>query len=602
LKKLILENFCHSNQIKKRRISMKKKLLSILMIVMIVASMLSGCGKEKDSKDASQPIASKGGTDSESTAEEGGPKKFDDVKLKMLVCWNGGFKTASDQYNNEVAKAIREKTGVTVEFEGIMMSETEKLNLMFASGDMPDMINAPYWGGSSGETAVIKKAGIEGRLLPIEDLLPNYPNLANAYDIGVVSQSYLENDLDYKEFGGHRYILPQETPGDTADVTNWAYGVFVRGDVPEALGIDPASIKTADDLYDFMVKAKEYGFKDVNGNNCIVATTYHNGWDSSGYSINLSSKKFSNYRKQEDGTYNYLPLTEGWTKRNLFIWKLVNQGLLDVECFKQSDSQADEKVGNGTALFASAQYSSVINSTKLTGLYSAHPEMRYVPVGPMTYKDGKPVVQLEQNGRGGSPAIIFPTTCSNIEAAMTYLDYVNSEEGARLCQYGIEGDTYTMNSDGQPRLNSDLLARKAVGDSSVDDELREKGISYILGRTLQADKRFTWWGEINAGDADAAPPEMVEYKKARPVERVDGYPLEGLVINYENYDKVKKFAFEGTTQTDYEQRAYFAESEEEARSILEDFQKYILTQENGIFKDYLNYVTECANSRDDILD
>lgn len=582
---------------------MKKKLLSIFLCLMMVATLVSGCSKTDGNKKAeSQPADSKGASTTDAATDTKGPKKFDDVKLKMLICWNGGFKTASDQYNNEVAKAIREKTGVTVEFEGIMMSETEKLNLMFASGDMPDIINAPYWGGSAGETAVIKKAASEGRLLAIEDLLPNYPNLANSYDVGIVSQSYLENDLNYKGFDGHKYILPQETPGDTADVTNWAYGVFVRGDVPGALGIDPTTIKTADQLYDFMEKAKEHGFKDVNGNDCIVATTYHDGWDSTGYSINFSEKKFSNYVKQADGTYNYIPLTEDYIKRQLFIWKLVNQGLLDVECFKQSDAQADEKVGNGTALFASAQYSSVINSTKLTGLYSAHPEMKYVPVGPMTYKDGKPIVQLEQNGRAGSPAIIFPSTCSNIEAALTYLDYVNSEEGARLCQYGIEGDTYTLNADGQPRLNKDILTRKAAGDSSADDELREKGIGYILGRTLQADKRFTWWGEIGAGDADAAPPEMVAYKIERPVERVDGYPLEGLVQNYKDYDKVKKFAFEGTTQKDYEQRAYFAKSEAEARSILEDYQKYLLSQDNGIFKDYLKYVTECANSRDDILD
>ncbi|MFR6331554.1 MAG: hypothetical protein ACLUOI_23980 [Eisenbergiella sp.] len=33
----------------------------------------------------------------------------------------------------------------------------EKLNMMFASGDMPDMVNAPYWGGTAGETAIIKK-------------------------------------------------------------------------------------------------------------------------------------------------------------------------------------------------------------------------------------------------------------------------------------------------------------------------------------------------------------------------------------------------------------------------------------------------------------
>lgn len=584
---------------------MKKRLLGILMVTVMSISLLSGCGKSGNDTKGTKPAESTGTEGTAQTGEEtaqAGPQKYDDVKLKMLICWNGGFKTATDQYNNEVATAIREKTGVTVEFEGIMMSETEKLNLLFASGDMPDMINAPYWGGNAGETAVIKKAASEGRLLPIGDLLPNYPNLANAYDIGIVSQSYLENDLDFKGFDGKRYILPQETPGDTEDVTNWAYGVFVRGDVPKELGIDPTTIKTADDLYNFMVKAKEHGFKDVNGNDTIVATTYHNGWDYSGYAINYATKKFSDYRKQADGTYTHKALSDEWMNSNLFIWKLVNQGLLDVECFKQTDAQADEKVGNGTALFASAQYGVVINSTKLTGLYSSKPEMRYIPVGPMTYSDGQPFVQLEQNGRGGSPAIVFPTTCSNIEAAMTYLDYVNSEEGARLCQYGIEGDTYAMNSDGKPRLNSDILARKAAGDSSVDDELRAKGISYILGRTLQADKRFTWWGEINAGDADAAPPEMTEYKLARPIERKDGYPLNGLVINFEKYDTVKKFAFEGTTEEDYKQRAFFADTEAEAKAILEEYGTYLLTQENGVFKDFLAYVNEAAKSRDDILD
>ncbi len=492
---------------------MKKRMLSMAMVIVMLTLLLSGCAKDKKSEETGNGTGAGTGTGTgagegaDNSDSDGTLKKFDDVRLKMLICWNGGFKTATDQYNNEVAKAIRDKIGVTVEFEGIMMSETEKLNLMFASGDMPG-----------------------------------------------------------------------------------------------ALGIDPATIKTSDDLYNLMVKAKEHGFKDVNGNDCIVATTYHNGWDVSQYSINFSGKKFTDYEKKPDGTYTYRMLTDDWVNRELFIWKLVNQGLLDVECFKQNDAQADEKVGNGTALFAAAQYNVIINSTKLTGLYNSNPEMRYIPVGPMTYQDGSSLVQLEQNGRSGSPAIVFPTTCKNIEAAMAWLNYVNSEEGARLCQYGIEGDTYTMNDKGQPRLNADLLERKRQGDSTVDEELRQKGITYILGRALQADTRYTWWGETNPGDADAAAPELEAYKKARPVERINGYPLSGLVNKYEKYDTVKKFAFEGTTRDDYTQRAYFAETEAEARSILQDYQNYLLTQEGGIFKDYLDYVGECAKSRDDILD
>jgi len=208
---------------------------------------------------------------------------------------------------------------------------------------------------------------------------------------------------------------------------------------------------------------------------------------------------------------------------------------------------------------------------------------------------------LELNGANGCGVNIFPTTCSNIDAALTYFDYVNSEEGARLSQYGIEGETYAMNGKNQPRLNADILERKQSGDTSVDDELRNKGINYIYGRLSQINKSVTWFGEGNPGDADAAAPESVEYAKERPVERFDGYLITGLVSQYPDYNTVKHFAFEGTTKDDYTQRAFFAETEEAARGILEDYQNYLLTQENGIFKDYLAFVNEVVNTRDDIL-
>lgn len=259
---------------------MKKKAMALLLTAAMAASVLTGCGSG-DGGNSSQPSESqdprgqeesgKAESDNEGSGDEGQAeagddgdyyvdedgnkyKKFDDVQLKMLICWNGGFKTAKDQYNNDVATAIREKIGVTVEFEEINMSETEKLNQIFATGDMPDMVNAPYWGGTAGETGVIKKAGNEGRLIDIKDLVPNYPNIADAYDIGVISAKYLENDIEMEN--GARYVLPTEVAGDVEDIALWGYGVFVRGDVPEALGVDVSTIKTSEQLMDFMKQAR----------------------------------------------------------------------------------------------------------------------------------------------------------------------------------------------------------------------------------------------------------------------------------------------------------------------------------------------------------
>ena len=524
-----------------------------------------------------------------------------DVRLRMLICWNGGFKVPNDQYNNPVVKLIREKTGVTVEFEGIMMNEMEKLNLMFASGDMPDIVNAPYWGGNSGETGVIKKAAAEGRLLPIEDMLEKYPNVKRSYDIGVISQKYLETDLQDPSFNGHKYLIPQETPGNVEHITNWAYGVFVRGDVPKALGIDEKSIKTHNDLYNFMVKARDYGFKDVNGNDTIVATTYHNGWDYGRYAENFSTQKLTYYNDNGDGTLTYDWLTENWVDQHLFIWKMVNENLLDKECFKTNDTLADMKVGNGTALFFAAQYSVGINATKQTGLYTSHPEMRYIPVGPMNDRNGNPLVQVESMGRTGSPVIFFPTTCKDLDAAFRYIDYVNTPEGMTLALYGIEGQTFVRNAAGQPRLNADLLARKRNGDASWEDALREVGANdYISGRLWYGNLKKDWFGEDGVGSADAAVEELEAYKLMRPAKQLPGYALAAFEQEFPQYARVSAFAFEGEVEKTYRERAYFASTEAEARRILTDFQTYLKTQQGGLFMEFLNFMAQKAKSRSDI--
>lgn len=133
----------------------------------------------------------------------------------------------------------------------------------------------------------------------------------------------------------------------------------------------------------------------------------------------FNAKQLTDYVKLPGGSYTYGVLTDNWINKDLFVWKLVNNNILDKECFKQTDSQADEKIGNGTALFASTQYGCVVNSTKLTGLYTSLPEMRYVPVGPLNYSDGSAATQGKTYGRSGSPVIFFPT--SHTDAVAMFL-------------------------------------------------------------------------------------------------------------------------------------------------------------------------------------
>lgn len=581
---------------------MKKRALSLLLCGLMTVSLLAGCGGQEEAAVQSAGEVADAGTEA---AEGGGEKtpegyqKFDDVKLDYLYCWNGGFQPLENQYDNDVAKAIRDKIGVTVEIEGVMMTESEKLNLMFASGDMPDIINAPYWGGADACTTTIRKAAAEGRLIDLKDKLPNYPNLQKAYEEGISSIQYLENELYHPDFNGGIYVLPWQLPGSAQDETNWAYGIFVRQDVADALGVDPSTIKTQEQLWDFMMDAKEYGFKDVNGNDCIVATTYVNGSNYGDYVAGFDEKKLTNYSLDENGKITSDVMTENWMDKNLFLWRMVNEGLMDVECFKQSQERADEKIGNGTALFASFQYSVIVNATQQSGLYDAHPEMRYVPVGPLDYRDGQSLVQTATDGRTGSPCLVFPTTCKDIDAALTWLDYLNSEEGMRLASYGFEGDTYEMNAEGQPRMTEEWSEKYRADAAAAIDELRQRGIGYLNTTNHVVDFRKTWWGEQIPFQADAAIEEVENYKKLRPVERLEGYPLNAFEAQFERYEDWLDLQAQ-LGEDDYVQRAYFAETEEEARKLLEEYRGKLRTGMDGIYDELMEYLTEMYNSRDDI--
>jgi putative aldouronate transport system substrate-binding protein len=350
-----------------------------------------------------------------------------------------------------------------------------------------------------------------------------------------------------------------------------------------------------------MVRARDYGFKDVNGNATIVATTYHNGWNYHGYYDNFRYQKLTSYIDNGDGTITHEWLTQNWIDRNLFIWKLVNQNILDKECFKTDDVLADTKVGNGTALFYSAQYSPGILATKNTGLYNTHPEMRYVPVGPMNDITGVPLTQVESMGASGSGVMFFPTTCKDLEAAFRYIDYVNSIEGLTMAVYGVEGQTFVRNSAGQPRLIPELMTRKRNGDNTWEEVVRNVGgLGYISDNLMACNFKNDWFGEMDVGGADAAVQEMEDYKKLRPVKQYPGYALSAFESQFPQYDRVRAFAFEGEIEKTYRERAYFAPTEAEARKILTDFQTYLQTRENGLFQEYLKFLADKAKSRQDI--
>ena len=58
--------------------------------------------------------------------------------------------------------------------------------------------------------------------------------------------------------------------------------------------------------------------------------------------------------------------------------------------------------------------------------------------------------------------VAITSNCQNVEAACKWLDYHYSEEGSRLLNWGIEGESYELDENGEPQL-TDLIMNNPDG-------------------------------------------------------------------------------------------------------------------------------------------
>ncbi len=149
---------------------MKKRVLATLLSAMMVMGIVAGCG------DSATTNGSDGTTaDNETTsAEKNSDVETGDLTLKVML----GVRDVDSLIDIDEMPAVQrleEETGIDIEWEVIKGSDWEtKLNLMFASGEYPDIIIANTVSVDYEEYGVT-----QGLLIPLNDdltsqYMPNY--------------------------------------------------------------------------------------------------------------------------------------------------------------------------------------------------------------------------------------------------------------------------------------------------------------------------------------------------------------------------------------------------------------------------------------------
>ncbi|MBM6384011.1 extracellular solute-binding protein [Paenibacillus sp. FSL K6-2862] len=509
--------------------------MSVLLVSIMTGSLLSGCMNSSGN--------------GEGDGEGGGNT------LKILHNWNGSG--GSDNGITPIEEVIKEKTGVTLEWEYTKGSETEKVNQIFATQDLPDIYTGPAWGG---ELDGIIKAAKEGQLVDISDKLDNYPNLAKSIAEENVPPALYEKAIN--AYDGKKYLLLQNQPATNEDGIDWLYGFYVRKDIAEKVGVDPQSVVTKEDFYAFLKKIKDANLQE-NGQPVFPLGGFSNGW-----AVGIGNTMFysgASYVDKGDGSLEHSFFTPGYEEYMLFYRKLLAEGLLDPDVFTQTDPISKEKINQGRIAILAAHYPAILDASK--EYVTSHPGSDYIPVGPLERADVDPSRPVDLGIQGNNVTVITKS-CQGacVDAALKFLDYMASDEGFMLARYGVQGVHWDM-KDGKPVANQEWFEKFAADQSG---KVRKSvGIGIGLESLTGLDRINSYAG----GDIWADQDRLDAMDHARKILRPNGtqvitaYNPGDVITKAPEWEMLKPSM---DRMGDAWKEAVFAKSDEDALSIINE--------------------------------
>lgn len=440
---------------------MKRKVVSLMLVSAMVAGMLAGCGSDSGS--------SKGGSSTEtgSAAEASSSgETADDADDKSPITFeyfNADGKNGN--WDNPVAKAITEATGVTLDVSYPVASQgdaKEDVALMIANDEYPDMIYA------KGSATDLYQAGA---LIDMTDLIEKYgPNIKKMYGAELEKLKWSQDDPGIYQLSYAGVNQKTLTTGGSCQI-QWA-----------ALKENDYKYPKTLDEYEKMIKSYLAAHpKTEDGLDMIGITMSASDWH---WMITLGNPAGliadaspDNGQWIIDDEYNvhYKHVTD--EEKEYFKWlcRMYNEGILDPNFATQTDDDYIAKVASGRVVaITDAEWH--YSQCEATLVADGKVDQTYVGL-PVTLREDQVEKALLYQGTTVGWGIGITKSCEDPVRAIKFLDYLCSDEGQILYHWGIEGENYFLDDDGQPYRTDEEVA-KAQSDP---DYAKNTGIDNYTG-------------------------------------------------------------------------------------------------------------------------
>ena len=365
--------------------------------------------------------------------------------------------TYENTSNDEIGKKIKEITGVTVRFTSPVVNDSTMLNLLVQSDKMPDVISVKAYQSYHAQLA------LEGYVYPIDELARRWaPTLTERIE---------EDIYNYYSVGDHLYGLPNCGYSEkyVSEDTKWEPNgaMLVRKDWYDwYVGLaDAKDVTTKEGLQDALVRVKEH----FSGPKQKITPLLLDEFTMEGcQSVTWLSQYFAAPFEDENGRYLDSRLTNQYYEAIEYLNALQRAGLTS------STSNDSESIGGiisrGEAfvtLVTPQNYAS-----NFTAAYRGNNRIEYVPLIVRNDAGDDPVLQ-DITGYGWLFNMIT-RDCERPDLVIKVFDFLYSEEGQRLTNFGIENDTWRWADEEKTKI--EWTQKYLVGKQPDNTSLNNYGL------------------------------------------------------------------------------------------------------------------------------
>lgn len=412
---------------------MFKKLLAVLLALVCCFSLLAGCGGSDGTEETKANV-------NKDLANYKAPD-LTGVKLTQFSTENTDF----DPEGSWLDGKIEEKLGVSVEYIELP-SWNEQYFTMMAEGNPPDLT---YYNGYSD---AYTQFGRDGAYVNIYNYLYQMPNVkayledpANAADVARYTVG--EDEL---------YCLPIHI-----EAQHDPYTFLYRKDIFDENNLTfPTNqeefVATLRKLKEIYPDSYPFVLRQMTGN-MVTLQSFGHLWGASHVNVGIANTIFT---LDENGKYYSAQFSETYKEIAQFLLELTQEGLMHPSCATMDSATWLESFASDTSFITFDKTDRLPQLTKVGRSLNASFEMvAAAPFNFGTYAETAETVTTSfATGIGGGSTFWYAIgNNSNKDDAMAYLDWIYSQEGKTLTNWGVEGESYTVDENGNKQFIQSFL-------------------------------------------------------------------------------------------------------------------------------------------------